>query len=218
MKVPFPTFLYEDELWKKDYLVVGIDEVGRGAFAGPVTVGAVVFDPQMDTEKRKTVENLGIHDSKKLSSKKRQELAPQILSYALHACFSNVPIETINKIGIGKSTEMGVRNVVKEIRLRFGKRNIFLLLDAFAVNNIPTIDIQNQKPIIYGDAISLSIAAASIIAKVHRDSLMTELAKEYPHYFWEINKGYGTKTHRDALAQFGACCEHRTDFIKKHLQ
>jgi len=217
MKVPYPTFLHEEELWQKDFLVVGIDEVGRGAFAGPLTVGAVVFDPHMNIQKRNLLENYGIHDSKKLTPQKRELLSPLIISEALCTSMVNIPITIINRYGIGKSTEIGVRRIVNEIRLKFINRNLFLLIDAFRIKHIPSVGLTNQRAIIFGDAISLSIAAASIIAKVHRDGLMTELAVEYPHYLWDKNKGYGTLAHRDALTIHGPCEEHRKDFIRSTL-
>jgi ribonuclease HII len=217
MKVPFPTFLHEEVLWQKDFLVVGIDEVGRGAFAGPLTVGAVVFDPYMNLQKRNLLENYGIHDSKKLTPQKRQILAPTIISDALYTSVTNIPISTINAVGIGKSMEIGVRKLVKEISLKFTNRSLFLLIDAFRIKNVKRVGLKHQKAILFGDSISISIAAASIIAKVHRDSLMQQLSQQYPSYLWETNKGYGTYDHREALSLYGPCKEHRKDFIRSTL-
>lgn len=204
-----PDFSYEIPLWDKGMTAIGIDEVGRGAFAGPVAVGGVIFSPNLSRREIDHLLSLGINDSKKITAKKREELSVQIksLSAAWHISF--ITVGRINEAGIGKATFDGMRQVADTLKLK--TRNPYLLIDAF---EIPEVLIP-QKGIIRGDSLSISIAAASIIAKVERDRLMAELGKKYPHYEWEKNKGYGTLIHRKAIAKYGQISHHRVDFCRK---
>jgi ribonuclease HII len=214
-----PSLSEERPLWEKGYLVIGIDEVGRGAFAGPLCVGGVVFKP--DIKRIKHLENLGINDSKKLKPNKRKLLAKIIQNECLSYSISTISVAKINHIGVGRATFAGMRQVVKNIRenldnLGFDKdgRKIFVLIDKFYVRHLKGVGMKNQKGIIKGDGISLSIAAASIIAKVYRDNHMKSLSAKFPSYGWGANKGYGTLFHRTSLKKYGNTNLHRKDFIK----
>jgi len=188
----------EFELKYKDLgykYIIGIDEVGAGCLAGPLVVAAVHLPDGFDIT--------DIKDSKKLTPKKREKIA----SYIIDNCeFSIVEIDEkiIDEINIRNARELGMRYVINQM-----EKADLALIDG---NFIPMfIDIQ-AVPIINGDNISASIAAASIIAKVHRDSLMVVFHREYPMYGWDRNKGYGTKEHRDALKKYGPSPLHRKSF------
>lgn len=194
-----PTFKVEKALWKKGYkYIVGVDEVGRGAFAGPVVVGAVVFThnffPPDD-----------INDSKLLKPRRRELLTRIIKKDAYCFSLAEISVWAINKYGIGKATQMAFRKAIKLLRVKPD----YLLIDAFYIKHM---NRKNQKPIKKGDQKSISIAAASIIAKVHRDKIMKKLSKKYPQYKFAKNKGYGTKEHQKALKKFGLSKIHRTSF------
>ena len=203
----FPDFSIEKIYWEKGFETVGIDEVGRGAFAGPVTVAGVVFKSNL---KNKLL-GLGINDSKKLSPAKRGYLFSKIKEMAsfFHISFTEVPI--INNIGIGKATFLGMKEVADTLSKKITKP--FFLIDAFEIPN----SIYLQKGIIRGDSLSISIAAASIIAKVARDELMVELSKNFPLYGFDKHKGYGTLFHRTIISRNGISQEHRTEFCRKTL-
>lgn len=198
-----PDFSHEYSLWQKGFTVVGIDEAGRGAFAGPLSVGGVILNPAYEKE----LMVLGINDSKLLSSKKRDFLFDEIIKFSLAWHVELIPVNIINEIGIGKATVLGMEKVEK--KLSKSAKNSFLLIDAFTLP-----DIKNQKGIIHGDRISISIAAASILAKVTRDRYMVNLANEYPIYGFEKHKGYGTKNHRDSILLNGLSLHHRVQFCK----
>lgn len=194
-----PTFKEEKALWKNGYaFVAGIDEVGRGAFAGPVVVGAVVFARNLRSLD-------GVNDSKLLKPRQREFLAQIIKKEALCFSIAEISVWAINKYGIGKATQMAFRKAIKLLPV---KPN-YLLIDAFYIKHM---NRKNQKPIKKGDQKSISIAAASIIAKVHRDSHMKKLSIKYPRYKLAKNKGYGTKEHQKALKKFGLSKIHRTSF------
>lgn len=227
-RATYPSFKEEIKIWGKGYdVVIGIDEVGRGAFAGPVVVGAVVF--YKDTPCPRLTRSIlsGINDSKLLKPLERKRLFKIIKNHSLCSFISEIGVPTINKIGIGKSTQMAFRKVIakviKEISNKVIKRkitnysvtqlpNCFVLVDGFHVKYLKGIGIKNQKAIIKGDRKSMSIAAASIIAKVHRDKLMKKLSKAYPEYGFSKHKGYGTKYHQQAIKEYGLCRLHRKSF------
>lgn len=178
--------------------ICGIDEVGRGPLAGPVVAGAVILPKDCNI--------LYLNDSKQLSEKKREELFEAIMEEAVAVGLGFVPPERIDEINILQATYEAMREAV-------GKLNPapdLLLNDAVT---IPGIAIR-QVPIIKGDAKSISIAAASIIAKVTRDRLMTDYDKIYPEYGFASHKGYGARAHIEALKKFGPCPIHRRSFIK----
>lgn len=204
----YPSFRYEKQLWSQGYhLVIGIDEVGRGAFAGPVVAAAVAFSPDLTD----FIQTLGINDSKKLSPQKRSALAKHIVRHARMYAVASIAVTTINRKGISRATFSAMRKAL--IGLKPGKQ-AFVLIDAFAVRYLKGVGRSRQRGIIRGDEKSISIAAASIIAKVHRDRLMIQLSKRYPHYGWGRNKGYGTKKHQQAIRAFGLTRHHRKQFVK----
>lgn len=207
-----PSFKEELSLWENEVeYVIGIDEVGRGCFAGPVTAGAVIF-------KKNTLFKNGIlskiNDSKLLNPKIRSILSKEIKREALFYSVSTVGVSIINKVGIGKATQMAMRKSVKTIleRITNNESRSFVLADGFHIKYIKGVRLKNQKGIIKGDRKSISIAAASIIAKVHRDRLMRRLNKKYPQYGLYRNKGYGTKFHQTAIKNHGLSNIHRTSF------
>lgn len=203
-----PSFKEERKFWKRGYkYVVGLDEVGRGAFAGPVVVGAVVFDKNVD---KKVV--CEVTDSKLLKPLKRKFLEKIIKENALLALSTSISVSFISKHGIGKATAAAFRKAIGQIQKQLNDGKHFVLVDGFYVRYLRGIGLQNQKAIIKGDQKSLSIAAASIIAKVYRDQLMKTLGKKYPKYGFAKNKGYGTKKHQEALKKYGLSNVHRKSF------
>ncbi len=187
---------YERE-YDSEGLIAGVDEAGRGPLAGPVVAAAVILHPG--------AEILGINDSKKLSEKKRETLYPEILDKAMAVGIGIVSAARIDEINILQATYEAMRKAVEG--LCFSPD--LLLVDAVT---IPGLAVK-QVPIIKGDAKSLSIGAASIVAKVTRDRLMRELDAIYPQYGFEGHKGYGTAAHIAALKEFGPCPVHRRSFI-----
>lgn len=203
MKIP-PTLEFEQKLWNKGKnLIAGIDEVGRGCFAGPVVVAAVIFS------KTDIVPN-GIRDSKELTPKSRRILAKQIKQKATAVSIATIDVKYINKHGIKKATEKAMRKAVKNL----SKTPDHLLIDAFY---IPYIKKSIQLPIIKGDKKSISIAAASIVAKDYRDRLMRKYHKVFPEFGFFRHKGYGTKQHQQAILSYGITEIHRINFIQTFL-
>ena len=191
--------------YEKEYVgytyICGIDEAGRGPFAGPVVAGAVVLP--------KDSRILYVNDSKKLSEKKREALYDVIMNEAVSVGVGIVGPERIDEINILNATYEAMHQAINNLTVTPD----ILLNDAV---DIPGINIK-QVPIIKGDAKSLSIASASIIAKVTRDRLMYSYDELYPEYGFAKHKGYGTKQHRDALAEYGACPIHIKTFIKNYI-
>lgn len=222
-----PNFNEERELWEKGVeFVIGVDEVGRGSFAGPVVAASVIFPAGANFE---TSILAKINDSKLLLPKTRKILSKEIKREALSYSISRVGVSKINKIGIGKAARKAIRKAIKSIMhkvsgSKYQIKNIhntkyiihptkfFVLADGFHIKHIRGIGLTHQKGIIKGDTKSISIAAASIIAKVYRDKLMRKLNKKYPVYGFYRNKGYGTKFHQIALAKHGLSDIHRTSF------
>ena len=178
--------------------ICGIDEVGRGPLAGPVVAGAVILPKDCDI--------LYINDSKKLSAAKREELAEIILEKSVCAKTAMVSPAVIDEINILQATYEAMRLAISSLE----PQPDLLLNDAV---NIPGVKVK-QVPIIKGDAKSISIGAASIIAKVTRDAMMVEYDKIYPEYDFASNKGYGSRKHIEALKKYGPCPIHRRTFIK----
>lgn len=211
-----PSFTEEQEFWNKGYeLVIGMDEVGRGAFAGPVLVGAVIFSKDSYTSRSILDE---VKDSKQLSSKSRQKLNTLIKRLVLFSTTAEISVSIINRLGIGKATQMAFRKAIKTILERFPNKRKFVLADGFYIPFLRGIGLRNQKGIIRGDQKSFSIAAASIIAKVERDNIMEQLHKKYPQYGFAKHKGYGTKQHQMAIKKYGLSMLHRMSFnLQKFL-
>ncbi len=181
--------------------ICGIDEVGRGPLAGPVVAGAVILP--------KDCRIPGINDSKKLSAKKREALAAVIKKEAIAVGLGYASPECIDRVNILNATYEAMRQAVSFLTVRPS----LLLVDAVT---IPDMDIP-QVPIIKGDAKSISIGAASIVAKVTRDQLMTEYDALYPGYGFASNKGYGSLEHREALKKLGPSPIHRKSFLRSVL-
>ncbi len=192
---------YEHALLEKGYgLIAGVDEVGRGPLAGPVVCAAVI----MPLEEGKIIE--GVDDSKKLSAKKRETLAEKIKETALFYTIIEVDEKRIDEINILEATKEGMKKAL----LALEQTPDFVLTDGNMTLDIPF----KQMSIVKGDALSYSIGAASILAKVYRDNLMDEYAKTYPVYAFEKNKGYGTAVHIAAIKEYGLCPIHRRTFTK----
>lgn len=193
---------FENEGYEKGYTYIGgIDEAGRGPLAGPVVAAVVVFKPGTKIE--------GINDSKKLSEAKRDELFDIIRDQALDYGIGIVQREEIDEYNILNATYMAMKKAINCLK----KTPDYLLVDAA---HVPDVSI-DQKSIINGDSKSISIAAASILAKVTRDSIMYEYDKMYPEYGFASHKGYGTDQHYKAIREHGITTIHRRSFLKNIL-
>ena len=184
---------YGDEF----HCICGIDEAGRGPFAGPVVAGAVILPVGLKIQ--------GLNDSKKVSAKRREELFEEIQEKAISVGIGMSSPERIDQINILQATYEAMQHAVEDLDVVPD----LLLNDAVTIPQIPI----RQIGIVKGDGRSLSIAAASIMAKVTRDRIMVEYAELYPEYGFEKNKGYGSEEHRAALKQYGPCPIHRHTFI-----
>ena len=190
-----PNNLIERGLGWPQKLIAGIDEAGRGPWAGPVVSAAVILNEKNIPD--------GLNDSKKLSEKKRLSLFSSI--YNFHSVGVGISsIEEIDTMNVLQATFLSMSRAVNDLN----PQPEHVLVDG---NLDPGLDFKTDC-IVKGDSASLSIAAASIIAKVTRDNLMIELDGEYPYYFWKKNKGYGTSEHRKALEMYGPCKYHRKSF------
>ena len=174
--------------------VAGVDEAGRGPWAGPVVAAAVIFLGEPPA---------GINDSKKLSEEAREALLPKILA-AAHVGIGIADVETVDRLNIYHATHAAMCEAVDKLAAQPSA----VLVDG---NRLPKFEMPAQA-LVKGDSLSLSIAAASIVAKVTRDRIMRELAAAFPAYGWERNKGYGTEEHAGALKLHGATCHHRRSF------
>ena len=200
MKSEYDMLRYEKFHMKQGYKIIcGVDEAGRGPLAGPVCAAAVIFPPGLVLK--------DVNDSKKLTEKKREELFDIIREKALAYNIAWASVEEIEEINILNAAMLAMKRAVEGLSVEPD----FVIVDG---NKKPPIDIPCEA-VIKGDALSQSIAAASILAKVSRDRLMLELAPEYPEYCFEKHKGYGTKLHRERLLEYGPCKLHRPSFLKK---
>ena len=179
--------------------ICGVDEAGRGPLAGPVFAAAVILPEDYEID--------GVNDSKKLSEKKREKLFDEIIEHALAYSIKSCDNFTIDDINILAATMQTMKNAVDSLTI---KPDI-VFVDG---NRLPELDIPAEY-VIHGDAVSASIAAASILAKVSRDRFMYEMDKKYPEYDFAKHKGYGTKLHYEKLREFGPCEIHRLTFLKK---
>lgn len=194
-------FSIENEYRSKDCSVIcGVDEAGRGPLAGPVYAAAVILSSDTVID--------GLNDSKKLTEKKREALFPIIQEKALAYGIGFATEREIDEINILQATFLAMRRAVEQLQIT----PQLLLIDG---NQKPKTGICEEVPVVKGDAKSMSIAAASVLAKVSRDRFMLELAKEYPQYAFEQHKGYGTKLHYERIAQYGIAPIHRKTFLKK---
>lgn len=189
-------FRFEREVWQCHRHVAGLDEAGRGAWAGPVVAAAVIFDSDCRIE--------GVDDSKKLSPAKREKLYAEITASCVSYGVGIVDSRTVDEINILQATKMAMLRAIDGLN----PQPEFLLIDGNMTIRSPV----PQRAVIDGDALSFTIAAASILAKVTRDRLMVGLSGEYPHYGFERHKGYGTKFHQDALEAHGISAVHRMSY------
>jgi ribonuclease HII len=189
---------FEKQAWAEGFkFVAGVDEVGRGCLAGPVVAAACILDPS------KPLPN-GIDDSKKLTAKRREQIAAELKENALAFAIGQIEAEEIDRINILEATKQAMLSAIAELEPTAD----FLLIDALQLKQSPL----PQKAIIKGDTISASIAAASILAKTFRDSLMVEYDVEFPQYGFAGHKGYGAAVHLESLRSNGPCRLHRKTF------
>lgn len=200
-----PNLFYEKKLWSAYEQIAGLDEAGRGALAGPVVVGAVIF-PKQYIHLLKSLR--GVRDSKQLTPIKRQQLIPQIKKISLAWGIGFSSAKEIDEVGIVPAVRLAAMRAL-------GKLSIFpnYLLTDFRLE-LPELDI-SQTAIVRGDQKSLSIASASILAKTTRDEMMRELDEQYPQYHFSNHKGYGTLLHRTKIKQIGYSAIHRKTFKLK---
>ena len=188
----------KEEQSKGRFLIAGVDEVGRGPLAGPVCVACVMMPLDDIIE--------GIDDSKKISEKKRDLLFEQIKEKAICYSIQMIDEQTIDEINILEATKLAMKNAIESMSVK---------PDVVLVDAISKLDTDVEiRGIIKGDMLSYSIGCASILAKVTRDRLMCDLAKEYHEYGFEKHKGYGTKQHIEAIKKYGPCVYHRLSFLK----
>ena len=186
---------YEEKYYQAGYdYIIGLDEAGRGPMAGELVVAGVIFPKGYYDER--------INDSKQLSSKKRDFLYNLIIENALYYDIEIISVEDVDRLNVYQASKKGMEKCVEVLK----QENMFALSDAMPIN------YQDHLAIIKGDAKSISIAAASILAKVTRDRLMVSHALQYPEYGFEKHKGYVTKAHKEALEKFGPCPIHRKSF------
>jgi ribonuclease HII len=191
-----PDYSYEERIWKAGKISAGVDEAGRGPLAGPVVAAAVILPEECEID--------GLNDSKKLSPKKRETLFNQIKSLGIVTGVGIVEPEEIDRINILRAALLAMEIAVKSLN----PQPDYLLIDG----NIRTSLLIPQETIVKGDSRCFSIAAASIVAKVTRDSIMDDYHKIYPEYDFRRHKGYPTKEHIEALRKFGPCPIHRRTF------
>lgn len=187
---------YEKELYKKNIsLIAGVDEVGRGPLVGPVVAAAVILP--------KNYELLGLTDSKKLSEKKRDAFYEILQTDAIAIGVGVISAKTIDEVNIYEASKLAMKEALSNLKIK----PEYVLIDAMPLD----LDVDSTS-IIHGDALSLSIAAASVIAKVTRDKMMYDLDKVYPMYDLAHNKGYGTKKHIAAIKEYGITKYHRLSY------
>lgn len=187
----------------ESFLLCGVDEAGRGPFAGPVCAAAVILPAGLEIE--------GLNDSKKLTEKKREKLFPIICENAIAYSIAFADVEEIEKLNILQATFLAMKRAVEGL----SPTPDHILVDG---DKLPPSLPASAQPLIKGDALSASVAAASVLAKVSRDRLMIELDRQYPQYGFAGHKGYGTKAHCEAILQYGVLPCHRRSFLKKLFQ
>lgn len=194
---------YENTAYEKGYnLVCGVDEAGRGPLAGPVCAAAVVLPKGLILE--------DVNDSKKLTEEKREALFDVITEQALDWSIAFATVEEIEEINILNAAMLAMKRAVEGLKNPVD----FAIIDG---NRKPPLEIDCEA-VVKGDAKSMSVAAASILAKVSRDRILRQYAVDYPQYGFEKHKGYGTKVHVEALKKYGPCEVHRPSFLKKILK
>lgn len=189
---------FDNEIRRDFKVIVGADEAGRGPLAGDVYAAAVILPEGLIID--------GVNDSKKLSEKKRESLFDVIVSEAEAYCIATASVEEIERLNILNAAMLAMRRAIEGL----GRDYDIALIDG---NKAP--DVRNPRPVIKGDALSQSVAAASILAKVSRDRYMKELDKKYPEYQFSKHKGYGTKLHYEMIKKYGISDVHRPSFLNK---
>ena len=201
MSIVGPDYSFEQRAHARGLpIVAGVDEVGRGPLAGPVTAAAVILDPAHIPD--------GLNDSKKLSAKKRQALHDELLLCA-DVSIAHASVEEIDELNILRASHLAMERAVAGLK----QRPSHLLVDG---NMIPRGLTGSSEAIVKGDSRSVSISAASIVAKICRDYVMWDLAQHYPGYGWETNAGYPSKSHKSALEKLGVTPHHRRSFKPVH--
>ncbi len=190
---------YDEAVRNSAGIFCGTDEAGRGPLAGDVYAAAVILDPSRPI--------YGLNDSKKLSEKKREALFDEIVEKAADYCIAKATIAEIEEINILNAAMLAMKRAVEGLEIK----PELVLADG---NKTPELSVRTQA-VVKGDALSASVAAASILAKVSRDRYMVRMAAEYPGYGFEKHKGYGTKLHREKILELGPCPIHRPSFLKK---
>ncbi|MDP2632642.1 MAG: ribonuclease HII [Candidatus Curtissbacteria bacterium] len=199
-----PTLNIENTLWQKGHkYIVGIDEVGRGSWAGPLVAAGVILPQDFQIP-------LGLADSKLIKPQTRNKLSDIIKKTALGYYIAEISSYEIDKIGVGKATFVAFRKIFRSI----SPQADFCVIDAF---HIKYLDRKKQMAIASGDKICASISAASIIAKVYRDNLMKSLHFKYPNYGFGKHKGYGTQAHQEAIRKYGFTKIHRSSYNLNYL-
>lgn len=199
-----PDFTEENSLWDSGYSnVCGIDEVGRGCWAGPLVAGAVIFEIKTNSKAKELIQ---INDSKKITPKKREQLAEFLIHNAKHWGIGFVDSKELDKIGLSRANTLAMERAVYNL----GNKPDFCLIDGNIAKDSPVIGL--FKNIFKGDSRSISIAAASILAKVFRDKLMHSVDADYPDYGFKEHKGYGTALHRKSIIKHGILPIHRKSF------
>lgn len=198
----------------KESVLIGTDEVGRGCLAGPVVAAAVILPPiRTGSKLSQALEDL--NDSKQLSSQKRERLAETIHQHA-RCAIAEATVEEIETINILKASLLAMARAVNKLLDVHENPTANFLVAIDGNKKISELQIE-QVTVIDGDSHSASIAAASVIAKVYRDRIMTELAPQFPHYLWESNKGYASAAHRNAIKEHGPTSWHRKTFLDRVL-
>ena len=205
--MPNPNYFYEKNIISSGFKVIaGIDEVGRGTLAGPVVVGLIIL--KINKELENSLIELGVNDSKKLSVKKRCSIYEELIKIAIDYSSGWATAKEIDNLGINESIQLCINRGISKLNIQPDH----LLIDALNLNNSKI----HQTSIIKGDSKSLSIAGASIIAKVERDKYMENLDKNYDVYDFKNNKGYGTKNHLSAIKKYGRSDLHRYSYKIKN--
>jgi len=194
-----PSLIWEGSLWQQGILrVAGVDEVGRGALAGPVVAAAVILPAQMDPKELE-----GVRDSKQLRPQQRAQWAERIRQVALAVGVGSASAAEIDRLNIRQATVLAMQRALAKLDP----------IEHILLDGLPLAELgSRQTALVKGDRISLSIAAASVVAKVWRDALMQSWDRQYPGYGWRTNAGYGTREHRLALQNLGPTPQHRRSF------
>ncbi len=213
-KSKFPTFSYEKEFQKNFSLIVGIDEVGRGAIAGPLAISGVILEPKWYAHEE-IFQKLKVNDSKLLTPKKREEIVLKTKPYIIQEKTIFISNKIIDKFGISFAFYKALEKLEEFFTDLFSQKKLLFLIDYYKYK--PKSKSLSSFSVERGDSLSYSIALASIYAKVKRDKFMENLSKKVKLYNWQKNKGYGTKEHKALIKKYGPSKYHRLSFLKNWL-